>query len=1119
MNYEAYQPTKWEERIDRVVRLLAPRMQTQRMVAREAEHRFKYLAAYPTSSRRNSNASSSGETMRGAREKLQVMWNAITAVENSGLCTALMTKIMTYVCGRLRWQARTGDRVINNEYEDYMRLKLTRDIDCTGRFSLRQMAMLDVKGMLVKGDIGCNIVREGSEIYLQGVEADRIGDPFDYKITDNYVRGLVLDDKGVIVGVKVYRRSRYNGLYSHDMTVPMRDQHGLPMFLFLCNPISYDDYRGVSVFKTAIDNATYIDRMREYELQALMWAASQSGIYHTKSGLLPEQLPFDPNPPMDQSGQAINTFTVRPNTVTAVGMGEDVAMFQHDRPSPNVVSMVRETIRDIAVGVGVSFEFAWDKSGLGGPSVRQVSGEDARAIELWQLLLREQKLDQVATLVLGNAIANREVPFHPQWNKWEWFFPSKGTIDVGRESEASINEMEAGINSGARIMSEEGEDIGEILAQRGREVEANIEVAMLIAQKMSLAGQQMEWREVYDLMFPRKKGGQQGGGMPPGGGGFPPMPPQPTMDGRGVTSDGVVLEDGKTNGNGAGKPPFARGRFRADGDPMPVKITTVEEFEKFYREDQARDEGGRFAPEGGGGEPTGGEKQEKAEKGKKEKAPGQFFPWEVPDVKKGREELPAGTGEEELEPVHRVTKSRVDRHQNALKEAEKELAAVTEAGGKEAGYEAHRLQERVEWERAMLKEAKTEHGAQLDKAIADYKPDRSLSDPAKTTSITEAAPGTSYTAYSQTPFFDDVNILQGNKDALEYGVEDYITQRQALFETIPPTKVALDDVVMTQEKVNTDRVTQLVDDPSTGGTKPIQVVRSGGKTYILNGHHRVVAELQRGTMEIDAHVLDLDYPDPPVPTNDAELPDYVRASKATPQVQTVENRLKALGATNGEREGWTKRENTLPDGTYKPEVKALHEKAYAKFLNPKAVPKEGEKPVAVIMIGKPASGKTTAAGGEIKERFGELVNIGCDDVRPFISQYRGWNAAATQDESKDIVTELSNRALADRMNVLYDEVGGKAGKLQAKVDSLAGLGYDVHLVHVDAPTYQTVARAKDRFHDSGRWVDVGYMLDDADDNPKKSYDLVKASPNLASWEDIDNKDFKRIVRERGSRKK
>ena len=227
------------------------------------------------------------------------------------------------------------------------------------------------------------------------------------------MRGLELNDAGAITAARIFYRDRPTGTYKYEGTIPFTDPRGLPRFLFLTNPISYDDYRGVSVFKTAIDNATYIDRIREYELQALMWAASQSGVFHTKSGALPEGLPFDRNPLVDPSGNPIETYQVRPNTVSALGVGEEVTMFQHDRPSPNVLGMLQEVVRDISVGTGLSFGMVWDMSGYTGPAVRAISSQDARTIEIWQWLIREGKLDPVALLVSGNAIANGELPFHP----------------------------------------------------------------------------------------------------------------------------------------------------------------------------------------------------------------------------------------------------------------------------------------------------------------------------------------------------------------------------------------------------------------------------------------------------------------------------------------------------------------------------------------------------------------------------------------------------------------------------------------------------------------------------------------------------------------------------------
>ena len=455
--YQPYTPTKWESRIDKALGLVSTRTALNRMVAREKMNWFRYLAAQPTSSRPNSTAHTAGEWLRIQREKLQVMWNAIDMVDNSGLCSGILIKFPTYVCGTLSWQARTGDKNVNSQYQQYIKDKTTKpgNIDVTRRFTLRQMCMLDVKCIALKGDVGTNIIREGdeseAEIYLQGIEANRIGDPYRYQTSQTYVRGLVLDSKtAAIKAVQVFYQDKRSGTYRFDDTYNMRDERGLPKFLFFTNPIpiSYDDYRGVSLFKHAIDNATYIDRMRQYELQALLWAASYAGVFHTKSGLLPDSLPFDRNRLQDKDGNFIDTYEVRPNTVTALSEGEDVTMFQHSRPSPNIIGMYENTVRDIAIGAGLTYGFTYDMTGLTGPAVRQCSAQDARSIQIWQEMLREQKLDQVVMLILGEAIARGDLPYHPNWLQWSWFFPAKPTIDVGRESEADINEVNAVLYDG-----------------------------------------------------------------------------------------------------------------------------------------------------------------------------------------------------------------------------------------------------------------------------------------------------------------------------------------------------------------------------------------------------------------------------------------------------------------------------------------------------------------------------------------------------------------------------------------------------------------------------------------------------------------------------------------------
>lgn len=1013
--YEPYEPTKWESRMDKALGIVSPKTSLNRMVARERMHYFRYLAAQPTSARPNSSSTTAGEWQRIQREKLQVMWNAIDMVDNSGLCSGMLIKFPTYVCGTLAWQARTGDKNVNTQYQQYIKEKTTKpgNIDVTRRFTLRQMCMLDIKCIALKGDVGTNIVRDGDEIYLQGIEANRIGDPYKVQTSQTYVRGLVLSpDTGAIVSAQVFYQDKRSGMYKFEGTYDTRDDRGLPKFLFFTNPIpiSFDDYRGVSLFKHAIDNDTYINNMRRYELQALMWASAQSGVFHTKSGLLPESLPFDRNRLQDKDGNFVDTYEVRPNTVTALAEGEDVTMFQHDRPSPNVIGMYENTVRDIAIGAGLTYGFVYDMTGLTGPAVRQCSAQDARSIQTWQEMLREQKLDQIIMLLLGEAIARGELPYHPNWLNWNWFFPAKPTIDVGRESDADINEVDAVLNTGAMVVADGGRgDIQDIITQRGHEVEMMIEAAQDVAKKKGL-----DWKEVYALMVINKGGGAAQSAQVAAA----KVDNGKNGDKPGATDNPVDLADEKKE------------MSRDNGHVVIQQFFRDKETQELFNPSQTRDKDGKWTNEGKGG----------------------------------------GNG------TATATREKV----------ETKVSPVT-----------------------------TDELSELDKKITDYKEHRPLGNASETARFTEVVPGASFTPYTKTPFFGRVNALQGTVNIHKVDIADFVKARDEVFQTIPATNLKLENVVVTQPVVNKKRVQEIIDKPETGGTKAIQAVKYDGKVYILNGHHRVAALMEGGKGEINAHVLDLDHPEPKPPKDDSDVDRYTKELAALPEYQTVENRLKAYGKTPSDRETWTIDQHTV-DGKLTPEREALHSQIQDEFLNPKAVAAKGARPQAVFLMGRPAAGKTLGAGKFLKN-FGELTTLSADDLSARLPESKGWNRPISQAETKIMLAGLTEKALRERHNVVYDEVGGNFTKLSARADMLSKNGYDVHIVHVNAPISQTTPLTWKRFLESGRFTDPDYVTKDVNGKPDRTYQALKKEPSIKSWTEIDNRDFAGKVIEEGSR--
>jgi capsid protein len=731
--------------------------------------------------------------MRIQREKMQVMWNAIDTVDNSGLCSGILIKWPTYVCGTLRWQAKTGNKAVNKVYQDYILHKTGKpgNIDIKRMHSLRTMCMLDVKSIALKGDVGTNIIREDDELYLQGIESNRIGDPYRWITSDTYVRGLTIDNRtGAINSVRIYHQDRRDGFYKFDAEFPMRDERGLPKFLFFTNPISFDDYRGVSLFKHAIDNATYIDRMRTYELQALLWAASQSGVYYTKSGALPETLPFSKNRIQDSDGNYLDTYEVRPNMITALSSeGEKVEMFDHDRPSPNVIKMYQETVRDIAVGTGLTYGFVYDMTGITGPAVRQCSAQDARAIQVWQDMLREQKLDPVVMLLLGDAIARGDLPYHPNWLKWDWFFPAKPTIDVGRESDANIAEIEALVNTGAKVAADAGDgDISDIIEQRSHEISMAIEAAQAVANSL---GNGTQWQEIYALMVPPAHGGGMKGAIGAAGMAAGMMP---NMDQRGATDEGVGL-----NGDDDEQQFSLKKKDNTSYLVIETKdeILEIELFDSESGKTQDRDNHGRFTDEGKGGKSS----------SESERDPQEF-----------------GAQQEFYNP-------------DQLRDQGGKFADEGKGAG-EPGYKRPG--------EAGLKGA--------DKKLVDIVPHRPLTRAAPDVrSISDYVPGMHYVNYTKVPFFDRLNELQGTPEPTKLKPGEFSAAREALFKSqgVKET-LKIKDLIATQPVVNSEKVGRNVEEAKS---KRIFVVRYAGKNYVMDGHHSMAASAERGEKKVKARVI------------------------------------------------------------------------------------------------------------------------------------------------------------------------------------------------------------------------------------------------------------------------
>jgi predicted ABC-type ATPase len=169
------------------------------------------------------------------------------------------------------------------------------------------------------------------------------------------------------------------------------------------------------------------------------------------------------------------------------------------------------------------------------------------------------------------------------------------------------------------------------------------------------------------------------------------------------------------------------------------------------------------------------------------------------------------------------------------------------------------------------------------------------------------------------------------------------------------------------------------------------------------------------------------------------------------------------------------------DGNYTKERLELHKQIMRNFKK-ELVCIDNKEPIAILMGGSPASGKSTFlrkyAPYLLKE---EILRVDADEIRAKLPEYKGYNASQTQAETKDIVnTLLSNRTIGIpcKYDIIYDGTMNSTKSYIPLIKLLKSLGYKVFIVYIDKVPEEVVKkRALERYKKSGRFVPME-VIDD-----------------------------------------
>ena len=166
--------------------------------------------------------------------------------------------------------------------------------------------------------------------------------------------------------------------------------------------------------------------------------------------------------------------------------------------------------------------------------------------------------------------------------------------------------------------------------------------------------------------------------------------------------------------------------------------------------------------------------------------------------------------------------------------------------------------------------------------------------------------------------------------------------------------------------------------------------------------------------------------------------------------------------------------------------KKLHNKIIQNILNQANSPKNGEKPIAVLMGGGSASGKGTLRSTLIVPRLKSAgINVGisdCDDIKEQLPEYAHFKkqdpssaAMRVHEESMDIAMDAMDELIKNNKNLLFDGTMKDVNKYSKIIDKLHKAGYQIQIIGTDVPVDLAIKRSNNRARKTGRKVPEGII--------------------------------------------
>jgi capsid protein len=463
-------------KLDSVIGGLFPKWGASRLRARRE---FSYEAARYTRLRASAKVIQGPEDYTAFPDRITLITQMRDLEQNFGLFQSIIDKVSLYAFGTLNYQAHTGDEKVDAIYEAYLSDCFAR-CDISGRHNFRQMVTIADKSETRDGDYALKWHRGADGLKLVGIEGDRIGGNTSVGWSADYFQGITVDvSTGKPVSYRVFQRTKANA-YINPEEIPASE------ILFLFDPRRIDQYRGITPFAPVINEARDLKEVLVACLIGTKYENMHGAVGYTESGA-PLNDPSDLITSTDtiNNGASMKEQEMKPGMIQWAPTGSKVDFVKSDRPSGTFQTYIDMLVRLICTARNLPYGFVYQMLGAG-PAVRAELQQAHRVIQGRQTNMRERIMDPVKNTYLMEGIANGEIPYIPNWQRGGWQFPPWVTIDSGRDSNAMVREIAAGVRSRASVFAENGEDANDEDIVIEAETRSRLQKAKAIAEEFKV---------------------------------------------------------------------------------------------------------------------------------------------------------------------------------------------------------------------------------------------------------------------------------------------------------------------------------------------------------------------------------------------------------------------------------------------------------------------------------------------------------------------------------------------------------------------------------------------------------------------------------------------------------